>query len=134
MDEGLPIAYDVLEAGVPQLILVYAAWLTPALLALAAVDPAPRWLALARRNVDTLHARLYDSTDAPTAHTTNSGYAHRAWRDGSAVRLDRARHTAAQAWMQYAQASLAQIEEPHRNLPVIIKEPLPASSLSLSFA
>ncbi|HEY7065359.1 MAG TPA: glycoside hydrolase family 76 protein [Chloroflexota bacterium] len=89
----------VLEAGVPQLYLVYAAWLTPALLDLAAADRDPRWLTLARRNVDTLHARLYD----PGA----SGYAHRAWRDGAHVRLDPERHTGAQAWMQYAQARLA---------------------------
>ncbi|HLH21378.1 MAG TPA: glycoside hydrolase family 76 protein [Chloroflexota bacterium] len=89
----------VLEAGVPQLYLVYAAWLTPALLALFAADADPRWLALARRNVDTLHARLYDPRDG--------GYAHRAWRDAGQVRLDPERHTAAQAWMQYAQAALA---------------------------
>jgi len=97
----------VLEAGVPQLILVYAAWLTPALVALAAVDPAARWLDLARRNADTLHARLHDPTDRPMDDPSRGGYAHRAWRDGRVVRLDRARHTAAQAWMQYAQASLA---------------------------
>ena len=88
-----------LEAGVPQLFLVYAAWLTPALLALAAVDPDPRWRELARRNVDALHARLYDPADG--------GYAHRAWREGGRVRLDPERHTAAQAWMQHAQAALA---------------------------
>src|SRR5262249_30108498 len=97
----------VLEAGVPQLFLVYAAWLTPALLALAAVDPAPRWLELARRNADTLHARLHDPPDGPTGDPSVGGYAHRAWRDGRVVRLDPARHTAAQAWTQYAQASLA---------------------------
>src|SRR5205807_8335013 len=70
----------VLEAGVPQVLLVYAAWLTPALLTLAAADADPRWVALARRNVDALHARLYDPTDG--------GYAHRAWREGSRLRLD----------------------------------------------
>jgi uncharacterized protein YyaL (SSP411 family) len=89
----------VLEAGVPQVLLVYAAWLTPALLTLAAADGDPRWVALARRNVDALHARLYDPTDG--------GYAHRAWREGGRVRLDPERHTAAQGWMQYAQARLA---------------------------
>jgi uncharacterized protein YyaL (SSP411 family) len=89
----------VLEAGVPQLFLVYAAWLTPALLALHAVDGDRRWLALARRNADTLHARLYDPADG--------GYAHRAWREAGRVRRDPERHTAAQAWMQYAQAALA---------------------------
>jgi hypothetical protein len=89
----------VLEAGVPQLLLVYAAWLTPALVALAAVDADPRWLALAGRNVDTLHAALH----GPAA----GSYAHRAWRDGGAVRLNPERHTAAQAWMQHAQAALA---------------------------
>jgi hypothetical protein len=88
----------VLEAGVPQVFLIYAAWLTPALLALAAADPDPRWVALARRNSDTLHAVLYDAA---------GGYAHRAWRDGAAIRRDLVRHTAAQAWMQYAQAALA---------------------------
>ncbi len=96
-DEGL--GGHVLEAGVPQLFLVYAAWATPALLALRAVDGDPRWLALARRNVDTLHARLYEPADG--------GYAHRAWREAGAVHLDPERHTAAQAWMQYAQAALA---------------------------
>jgi hypothetical protein len=89
----------VLEAGVPQVFLVYAAWLTPALLALLAADYDPRWLALARRNVDTLHAALHDAA--------LGGYAHRAWRDGGTVRRDPERHTAAQAWMQYAQAALA---------------------------
>jgi uncharacterized protein YyaL (SSP411 family) len=89
----------VLEAGVPQVLLVYAAWLTPALLTLAAADGDPRWVALARRNVDALHARLYDPADG--------GYAHRAWRDGDRVRVDPERHTAAQGWMQYAQARLA---------------------------
>ena len=58
-----------------------------------------RWLALARRNADTLHARLYAPADG--------GYAHRAWREHGQVRLDGERHTAAQAWMQYAQAALA---------------------------
>jgi uncharacterized protein YyaL (SSP411 family) len=96
----------VLEAGVPQLYLVYAAWLTPALLALFAVDGDPRWLALARRNVDTLHARLYDPTDG--------GYAHRAWRADGRVRVDPERHTAAQAWMQHAQAALAAALGPGR--------------------
>jgi uncharacterized protein YyaL (SSP411 family) len=89
----------VLESGVPQLFLVYAAWLTPALLALFAVDADSRWLALARRNVDTLHARLYDPTDG--------GYAHRAWREAGQVHFDPERHTGAQAWMQYAEAALA---------------------------
>jgi uncharacterized protein YyaL (SSP411 family) len=89
----------VLEAGVPQVFLVYAAWITPALLALVAADDDARWLAQARRNVDALHARFYDPADG--------GYAHRAWREGGRVRLDRARHTAAQAWMQLAQARLA---------------------------
>jgi uncharacterized protein YyaL (SSP411 family) len=89
----------VLEAGVPQVFAAYGAWLTPALLALAAVDDDPRWYALARENVDALHARLYDPADG--------GYSHRAWREGDRVRLDAERHTAAQAWLQYAQASLA---------------------------
>jgi hypothetical protein len=89
----------VLESGVPQVLLVYAAWLTPALLTLAAADADLRWVALARRNVDALHARLYDPADG--------GYAHRAWREGGRVRVDPERHTAAQGWMQYAQARLA---------------------------
>ena len=89
----------VLESGVPQLFLVYAAWLTPTLLALHAADGDARWLSLARRNADTLHARLYDPADG--------GYAHRAWREAGQVRLAPERHTAAQAWMQYAQAALA---------------------------
>jgi len=89
-----------LEAGVPQVFLVYAAWSTPALLALAAADGDARWLAQARRNVDALHARFHDPTDG--------GYAHRAWRDSEQVYMDRARHTAAQGWMQLAQARLAQ--------------------------
>jgi uncharacterized protein YyaL (SSP411 family) len=91
----------VLETSVPQLYLVYAAWLTPALLALHAVDGEARWLRLARRNADTLHARLYDPADG--------GYAHRAWRAAGRVHLDPERHTAAQAWMQYAQAALASV-------------------------
>jgi uncharacterized protein YyaL (SSP411 family) len=89
----------VLEAGAPQLFLVYAAWVTPALLDLETLDADPRWLALARRNVHALHARLYDPTDG--------GYAHRAWREGSDVHLDPERHTVAQAWMQHAQVALA---------------------------
>jgi uncharacterized protein YyaL (SSP411 family) len=96
-DEGL--GGYVLEQGVPQLFLVYAAWLTPALLALYAVDGDARWLGLARRNVDALHTQLYDPADG--------GYAHRAWREAGRVHLDPERHTGAQAWMQYAQAALA---------------------------
>jgi len=90
---------SVLEAGVPQVLVVYAAWLTPALLTLAAADGDARWVAAARRNVDALHARCYDPVDG--------GYAHRAWREAGPVRLDPERHTAAQAWMQLAQARLA---------------------------
>lgn len=91
----------VLEAGVPQVFLVYSAWLTPALLRLAAVDPAPRWSALARRNAAALHARLHDPTQP-------GAYAHRAWRTPEGqVAIDPTRHTAAQAWMQHAWAALA---------------------------
>jgi uncharacterized protein YyaL (SSP411 family) len=99
----------VLEAGVPQLYVVYAAWLTPALLALFAADGDPRWLALARRNADALHALLYDPADG--------GYAHRAWRADGQVHLDPERHTAAQAWMQYAQAALAAALAARQSLP-----------------
>jgi uncharacterized protein YyaL (SSP411 family) len=89
----------VLEMGTPQVFAAYGAWLTPSLLALAAADHDPRWYALARGNVDALHARLYDPRDG--------GYAHRAWRENGRVRVDPERHTAAQAWLEYAQAALA---------------------------
>jgi hypothetical protein len=89
----------VLEAGVPQVFAVYGAWLTPSLLRLSRASGDGRWRSLAAANLAALEQRFHDATDG--------GYSQRAWREGGGIRVDVERHTAVQAWIQYAQACLA---------------------------
>lgn len=105
--------YD-LEAGVAQVFPTYSAWLTQSLLALYEVDRDVRWLERARGNVEALNDRAWDP-----AH---GGYYNRYYvcrdeaapgcKSGVAVSFDPAKHTAAQAWMQRAQALLSLAQSP----------------------
>jgi hypothetical protein len=93
----------VLEAGVPQVFAVYGAWLTPSLLRLCRANGDGRWRRLAAANLAALEQRFHARAD--------DGYSQRAWREGGGIRVDTERHTAVQAWMQYAQACLANPDE-----------------------
>jgi hypothetical protein len=98
-----------LEAGIPQVVTVYSAWLSQSFLMLYAVDRDPYWLERASANVDALNATLWDPA--------NGGYYHRHYvcRDpgppgcagGASWSFDPAKHTVDQAWMQRVQALLA---------------------------
>jgi uncharacterized protein YyaL (SSP411 family) len=100
--------YD-LEAGIPQVIPVYSAWLTQSHLLLYQQDGDPFWLERASANVDALNQGAWD-----TAH---GGYYHRYYtcRDtiapgcasGAAQSFDPDKHSVDQAWMQRVQALLA---------------------------
>jgi uncharacterized protein YyaL (SSP411 family) len=105
-----------LRSGVVWIYPTFAAWLTPPLVALYQVDANPRWLEMARRNVETLAASMRDADDG--------GYYDYAWDCTRwATRRERcpesgwvlspAKPGGAQAAVQRAQAALAAIATPH---------------------
>ena len=88
-----------LPLGKPEVYTVYSAWLTPAYLRLAKLDPAdPTWRRKARDNVAAIDARMRDDT--------GGGYYHRVIVENGQILYDRDKHTVAQAWMQYALAAI----------------------------
>jgi uncharacterized protein YyaL (SSP411 family) len=99
-----------LDALEPAVFTPYSAWLTQSLLALEAVDPNPVWLDRARANVDALETSLRDPAD--------DGYYHMHFHcrdvreagceDGESWSFDPTKYLFSQAWMQRAQALLAQ--------------------------
>ena len=89
-----------LESGCEQVYAVYAAWLTPSLLALYPLDGDRRWLELARRNVDALNGYL---------RAPDGGYYRLARAQDGEWWVDRTRDTVANAAMQRAQALLARV-------------------------
>lgn len=92
-----------LEAGVEQVFAVYSAWLTAPLLWLYRTDGDERWVALARRNIEAMHAYL---------SIPGGGYWCSARLAGGRWTIDPTIDTAANAGMQRALALLAQTTAP----------------------
>jgi hypothetical protein len=99
-----------LERDVGAVYTPYAAWVSQALLHLYDEDADPIWLAWARDNVDALNSRMLDTSDG--------GYYHMTYRctspdvpgceSGQAWNYDPTKLLFSQAWMQRAQALLAE--------------------------
>ncbi|MCC7104233.1 MAG: hypothetical protein IT307_03755 [Chloroflexi bacterium] len=99
-----------LERDVDAVYTPYAAWVSQALLHLYDEDGDPVWLAWARDNVDALNSRMLDTSDG--------GYYHMTYRctspdvigceSGQAWSYDPTKLLFSQAWMQRAQALLAE--------------------------
>ncbi len=104
-----------LRSGVVWIYPVFAAWLTPPLVALYRVDANPHWLEMARRNVEALVGSMRDAADG--------GYYDYAWDcthwttrrqrcPDSGWVLSAAKPSGAQAAVQRALAALAEVTAP----------------------
>ena len=98
-----------LSSAFEDVYTAYSAWLTQSYLRLHAADPDPRWLEIARANLDALEALALDPSDGGYYHLQHrcsepSGPGCEAGQDWT---VERDKLLVSQAWMQRAQALLA---------------------------
>jgi len=101
-----------LEAGVPQVFTSYAAWTSLGHLALFELDADSSWLEQARMNADALQSRMRspDRSYAVRSYVCRDRAARGCANPQTPAATDTTVDTAAQAWAQHLETSLAHAE------------------------